>query len=91
MASTSSNMVVIEAVVPMRKGRKDISLESKRRGKGDILSELPPLPLESELFFPSVGKTIVQKVGMRMSVELLMDKMPKQGECVVKVDQMARC
>ena len=79
--------LVIEPVLV--KARKDLSGGSKR-GKGDIVPELPPLPLESDLFTPPVGERNVRKADLKVLAEAVMPMKPMEGKYVVEVDKMAR-
>ena len=73
MASTSSNTaLVIEPVVDKVKRWK--------RGKGDILRELPPPPLAKNLFSPLVAKKIVRKkANVMVLAEAVIGMMPMEG------------
>jgi len=88
MASTSSNTVVVIEPV-LRKAKKDLS-GGKVRGKGDFLPELPPLPLESDLFTPPVDKMNVRKADLKVLAEAVMSMMPVEEKFMVEVDKMAR-
>ena len=90
MASTSSNtVVVIEPVLV--KARKDLSGPGgRKRGKGDFMPELPPLPLESDLFTPPVGERNVRNADLKVLAKAVMNMMPMEGKFVVEVDKMAR-
>jgi len=55
----------------------------------DVLPELPPLPREEDLFTPPRGRVAMRKIDLRLSVNLLMSKMPKEGEAIVEVSKMA--
>jgi len=55
----------------------------------DVLPELPPLPREEDLFTPPRGREAMRKIDLRLSVNLLMSKMPKEGEAIVEVSKMA--
>ena len=79
MASTSSNTaLVIEPVVDKVKRWK--------RGKGDILRELPPPPLAKNLSTPLVRK----KANIMVLAEAVIGMMPMEGMLVVEVDKVAR-
>ena len=70
--------LVINPFYKYQKANKKIL--PKRRGKGNILSELPPLPLEEELFTPRVGKE--KKSIMKMG-ETLADMEMVEGDGLV--------
>jgi hypothetical protein len=88
MASTSSNTVVVIEPVLM-KAKKELT-GGRKRGKGDFMPELPPLPLESDLFTPRVGERIMRKADLKVLAEAVMNMMTMEGKFVVEVDKMAR-
>ena len=77
MASASSNtVVVIEPVLV--KARKDLSGPGgRKRGKGDFMPELPPLPLESDLFTPPVGERNMRKADLKVLAEAVLSMKKK--------------
>ena len=77
--ASSSTVVVIEPV--LMKGKKDLS-GVRKRGKGDIVPEFPPLPLESDLFTPPVGERNVRKADLKVLAEAVMNMMPMEGKFV---------
>ena len=78
MASTSSTVMVIEPVVDTR----------QKMGKRNILSELPPLPLEEDLFTQHHSRKESRRVDMQ--VHVFMDMMPREEKYLVEVDKMSR-
>ena len=80
-------MVFIEQVV--ERSKEENNNVMKRRGRGDILAELPPLPLEEELFSPPVDKTNRKERSIKVLVEALMAMMPMTGNVEIKLDEIA--
>jgi hypothetical protein len=81
MASTSCNTVMVMKMMVAR----------VKRGKGDILRELPPPPLANNLHTPPLGKKIVRKkADILVSAEAVVGMMPLEGMVVVEVDKVAK-
>eukprot|EP00092_Neocalanus_flemingeri_P027671 GFUD01030036.1.p1 GENE.GFUD01030036.1~~GFUD01030036.1.p1 ORF type:complete len:345 (+),score=128.74 GFUD01030036.1:53-1087(+) len=91
MASTStSTLVIIERVEDYGKAKAKATLPRKRAGRGNVVAELPPLPMESELFTPPVDKGDKGEKSIKRLGEKLLAMMPKEGTLEVEVDKMAR-
>eukprot|EP00092_Neocalanus_flemingeri_P027672 GFUD01030037.1.p1 GENE.GFUD01030037.1~~GFUD01030037.1.p1 ORF type:complete len:350 (-),score=122.62 GFUD01030037.1:1-1050(-) len=88
MSTSTSTLVIIERVEDYGKA-KNATLPRKR-GRGNIVAELPPLPMESELFTPPVDKGDRREKSIKVLGEKLLAMMPNEGTLEVEVDKMAR-
>ena len=62
----------------------------KKVGKGNILADLPPLPMEEELFSLPVDKSNRKKAkSINVLVEALVAMMPEKGIQEIKLDETA--
>ena len=62
----------------------------KRVGKGNILADLPPLPMEEELFSLPMDKSNRKKAkSINVLVEALVAMMPEKGIQEIKLDETA--
>eukprot|EP00092_Neocalanus_flemingeri_P098969 GFUD01126238.1.p1 GENE.GFUD01126238.1~~GFUD01126238.1.p1 ORF type:complete len:366 (+),score=135.50 GFUD01126238.1:54-1151(+) len=91
MSTSTSTLVIIERVEDYGKANaKNATLPRKRAGRGNVVAELPPLPMESELFTPPVDKGDKGEKSIKLLGEKLLAMMPKEGTLEVEVDKMAR-
>jgi len=82
----STSSLVIEPVVAKLNVKPS---SGGGKGMGETLPVLPPLPREEDLFIPSRSREVTKKLDLRLTVRILMSKMPKEGETIVEVDKMA--
>ena len=61
----------------------------RMRGKGGFMPELPPLPMEKDLFIPPVEKGNRAERSILMLTETFLSMMPQEGSEVVKIKETA--
>ena len=65
------------------------SFRKRRMGLGNLMVELPPLPLERDLFIPPVEKGRRTERSISVVTEVLLSMMPKEGGKEVMIKEIA--
>ena len=80
--------VVEEDQIILTENVVDMS-QKRRKGRADTLPELPPLPLEKDLFIPPVEKGNRAERSILVLTETFLSMMPQEGREVVKIRETA--